>query len=395
MTMLSEETWRWIERNLASDTIRLRLAHHNDAEKCFAITQIECRQRASKKLSDTLNRHPRLLFDSTIAAEQSTSDAVADIHASLISPGCRVLDMTAGLGIDAMHLSGNASYIEICEADQLRARCAEINFKNAGINNAVVRCCDSVNYLATLPDNSFDVIFIDPARRGGHGQRLFALADCMPDVTAILDNMLRVAQTVIIKASPMLDITHTLGELHSVSRLMTIGTRTECKELVIECSRGFQDLPELSALTTTGNSIIEFNASRQLDDAIPAYGLPDAGDLLYEAYPAVIKLGMFRPLSDLLSVKQIAPNTHLFHSGTNRPEFPGQAFRILEITEFNKKSIKEIGRKYPKIDVTAKNIPITSAKLSERIGSKPSGQLRLFAVSAADKTMHMIVTERI
>lgn len=396
MITLSDDIWHWIEQNMDSDPIRLRLAHHNDAEKTFAITQIECRQRTAKKLHDTLRRFPRFLFDSTIAAEQSTSDDIANIHALLTPPACRILDMTAGLGIDAIHLAGRASKIVICERDPIRVECAEANFHNAGFKNFIVKCCDSIEYINELPNETFDIIFIDPARRGQHGQRLFALKDCTPDVTASLDHMLRIAPIVIIKASPMLDITHTLRELHSVTRIIAVGTRSECKELIIECHRDYDGEPELSAITVTNGSHIEFRASeRNKQDISPTFGMPSTNCFIYEAYPAVTKLGSFNDLTDAYGVTQIAPNTHLFYSENYISNFPGVAFKILDIEGMNKKGIKNIRLKYHKIDVTAKNFPVTSSKLTKRIGSKPSGHLRLFAVSAVDKSLHLIATERI
>ncbi len=74
----------------------------------------------------------------------------------------------------------------------------------------------------------FGVIFIDPARRASDGSRVFALADCEPNIIEMLPKLKRVCELLIVKMSPMLDISHTVSELNPFS-VIALGTPTECK----------------------------------------------------------------------------------------------------------------------------------------------------------------------
>lgn len=94
----------WITAHSGDDTARLRLRHAGDPGMAHAIMQIECRRKAARKLHDTL-RNDGFVFPTALSAEQCTSDNIAAYHASLIAPGETVLDMTAGLGIDAFHMA--------------------------------------------------------------------------------------------------------------------------------------------------------------------------------------------------------------------------------------------------------------------------------------------------
>lgn len=261
MITLDNDDWNWIKEHQSANPDRLRLSFHGDPRKMFAITQIDCRQRVREKLSQTLADQPDFVFPSTLSAQQSTSDSLASYHASLVNPGWRVLDLTGGLGIDARHLSSRAVSVDICEINPEIAECAEHNAHSAGIENISVHCCDCIDFLTNAATDQFDCIFIDPARRGEHGQRLYALSQCSPDVTELLDKMLCIAQRVIIKASPMLDVSHTLAELKHVEQIITLGTKNECKELIAVCSRDYSEPARISAVSIIPSGISEESAS--------------------------------------------------------------------------------------------------------------------------------------
>lgn len=370
--------WRWIEKNAESDPDRLRLSAHGNLKRLFEIIQIDCRRRCRKKLSDTLKKYPNFIFPSTLSAQQSTSDILADFHASLIECGTKVLDMTGGLGIDGLHLSRKASDVTICELNPETAECAERNFQNIGANNISVLNCDSVDFIRNQADSAYDCIFIDPARRGDHGQRLFALGQCQPDVTSIIDEMLRVAPRVIIKASPMLDIKHTISELHNVERIITVGNRTECKELIIECRRDASPTPILESVTLDKTQIWRIPA---VCDSPDYSDRPDVKPChyLYDPFPSFAKICGIAGTGSLHGVYKIAPNTNLYISTNINAEFPGIPHEIITVCEMNKRNLKEIAASYPKIDVTAKNFPLTSAGLVKKLKTESGNIFRLFA----------------
>lgn len=396
MISLDKDIWDWIESNIKVSPDRLRLSNHGDDLKMFAITQIDCRQRTAKKLSETLAAFPKFIFDSTIAAQQSTSDSLAKFHSSLIGANASVLDMTGGLGIDALHCSRVASNVVMVEKDAFRAECAAYNFQNMGVENVEVKCGDSVDFLNVMPDNEYDYIFIDPARRGVNGERLYALSQCKPDVTMILGEMLRVAPNVIIKASPMLDACQVLKELHPVSRIIALGTKAECKELIIICRREPVNHVEYSAVTIMPSGDVEFNFHDDAtSDIVLMADRPEVGDILYEPYPAIVKMKPFGAICNRYNVSKPALDTHLFFKKTIDESFPGVPHEILEVTELNKRSIKDLSARYTEADVTVKNFPMTSTELAARLKVRPSGEIRLFAFRTANGTKLIVIARRL
>ena len=233
VTRLNEDITKWIEEHRNDDTTKLRLSCRKKEDASiyeFAIMQIECRKKASKKLYNTL-QSPYFIFPTALSAEQCTSDELADFHASLINEGETILDMTAGLGIDAFHLAQKAKHVTAIDLDSDVSNALSINAEILGRTNFTAINADSVEYLKNTTEH-FDTIFIDPARRGDGGKRLFALADCQPNIVELLDCVKAHCNKLIVKASPMLDATQVLRELPETTDLYAIGTRQECKEIV-------------------------------------------------------------------------------------------------------------------------------------------------------------------
>ena len=88
-----------------------------------------------------------------------------------------------------------------------------------------------------------ECFFIDPARRDEHGRKTVSIADCTPDVGALQDLLLQKAERVMIKLSPMLDISKALDELRHVKEVHVVAVANECKELDIILERDFEGVP--------------------------------------------------------------------------------------------------------------------------------------------------------
>ncbi len=396
MFTLTDEEWNFVEQHRNDDTNRLRLSAHGNLAMTRVIDQIECRRRAEKKLATTLNKAPRFIFPSVLSAEQSTSDSLAEFHASLMPDDCRVLDMTCGLGIDTFHIAEKSDSVDSCEINELTASAAEHNAGLLGLKNVNVHCTDSTEFLKTLPPDSFGCIFIDPARRGDHGKRLFALSDCSPDVTSLLPKMLTVAPQVVIKASPMIDVTHTATALGSnVQRIIAVGDRRECKELIIVCGRQKEDNPMLEAVTLNdGKTISHWSHTKpQEDQASADYGIPGCGDFLYEPSPAAMKIAPLKLLSARLGVKKIAPNSHLYHSPGKILDFPGRCYRIMDVTGFSKSDIKTLSATYDRLDISVRNFPMKPDEISKKLRIKTGGNHHLFATRSENGHPLLIVGE--
>ncbi len=392
------EFWKFVEEHRKDDVMRLRLKYHGAHDMPFdvdaAITQIECRQKFSKKLAETLRENPHFLFPDVIAGEQCTSDQLANYHASLIAEGERTLDLTAGLGIDCLHFAEKAAKVTAIEINSRKAEALRANL--AG--KAEAECSDCHAYLKTYQGEKYDTAFIDPDRRAEDGSRVYALDQCEPDVTGMTGDIFRVARRLIIKMSPMLDIAHTIALLPTAEKIIALGTRTECKELIAVCGReSIMGEPEIEAVTLLADgreSRMAFSREEELN-AEATFSMPKAGEYLYEPYPAVMKAAPFRLLSQRFGVDKLHPNTHLYTSAAIAGNFPGEISVIKEVLPYSSGVIKRIKKSYPKINVAARNFDIPADAVRKKLGVKDGGDKKLTATRAIDGEPILIVAERI
>lgn len=377
---------------MKEDFNRLRLKHHGDPVMMDRILQMECRAKTASKLPRTLLCED-FRFPSLAVAEMATSDAVADIHAAMIPVGSRVLDMTCGLGIDTFRFAGKASEVTAVELDPKAWQTACHNVSALGLGNVSVIEGDSIAWLGEC-DRHFDVIFIDPARRDSAG-RHFALRDCSPDIIPALPLLLSRCSTLIVKASPMIDISGTVRELACSCKVSVIGTAKECKEVVFTIQSAMQDSasPEISAIDciTIGAGTYTFTPDEE-SGTHPAYRTPAVGEYLYEPYPAVMKSGGLKLLSARYGVAKLHPNTHIFTSETPVGNFPGEIFKITAIYPFSKQGIKTAVKDHPTANIATRNFPLSAPQLAAKLKIKECGDKMMFGLTAPDSTRLLIVT---
>lgn len=387
------EFWQWIDEHRNEDPIKLRLKWHGKYNWIDdAILQIECRNRTQRKLHKTL-QNKRFLFPTLLSTEQCTSDDIAELHTELMGRQRRkILDMTCGLGIDALHFATAGHEVTAIE---LVEEVAEAAHYNASLVDCMVPIRvihgDSCDYLQST-NEKFDDIFIDPARRGDVGQRMFALRDCQPDVTSLLPLMRQRASRLLVKASPMLDVTQTIKELPGTTDIYVIGNRRECKELVAIVDLKM-DSSDSVVVHAWGDGI---DYSFRLDDetdAIAEYMMPEEGGLLYEPMPSVMKAGPFKLLSQQFGVKKMSQHTHLYYSDTLVPEFPGVARRIKQVIPFASKEIKKFAREFDRLDVATRNFGMTSEQLRMKLRVKEGGNYRLVGAKVVNDQKYLFLLE--
>lgn len=403
----SAEFWTFIKEHINDNPESLRLKYYNhkaddDIDYPLAITQIECRKKFGKKLETTLRLCPHFLFANVLAGEQSTGDAAAAFHASLVPEWASVYDFTAGLGIDAIHLAVKGCAVTAIDrqeglADALRFNAAQI--KGAQID---ALCADSME-LVREGQFTGDVAFVDPARRASDGSRVFALKDCEPDVTALVPLIKDRFSRLIVKMSPMLDVCHAIRELGpGMKALYVIGTRTECKELLADIDLKVEnnvptdpDEVSISAITLgTGNdSPLTFTRKEEQHCEAAKTGRPKTGDYIYEPWPAVMKAAPLKLLCKKCGVKKIAANTHVYFSEAMAKDFPGAVYKVVEIIPWQSKNLKRLHSKYPVINVSARNFGMTSDNLEVKLSVKPGGHLRLLAVTDEAETRSLLILE--
>jgi len=403
MKPFDEEFSRWVADHAKDDTASLRLRFaKTDPAVSEAISQIEYRRKAGDKFTKVRQMSGRTgavtgdfsprWFPSALSVEQASSASVAMFHASLVESGSHVLDMTMGLGSDAAAIAlVDDAQVTAIERDSRLCRFAELNYRE--IKGLHVINANSVEWLGSTAE-TFDCIFIDPARRDDAGNRVYNIHDCTPDVAELLPLMLSHAPKAIIKLSPMLDISATIAALEHVAKVYVVEERGEVRELlaVIDQSAdyGIDDTP-IEAVSVECSFTFTRNEEAS---AAERYYMPGAGEYVYEPSPAIMKAAPFRLLCDRFDVSALHPNTHLYVSSRKIEGFPGKRYKIDAVIPYSSKYIKRFVKEYPAVSVSVRNFPISAAALRAKLKVKEGDAVKLFGVTLKSGDQALLVMHR-
>lgn len=389
---INDDFFKFVDSNIdCRDITALRLKNpaNFSFNLQFAITQIECRQRCKNKIANVLAEFPRLLFPKEISSEQCTASVVANLHASLFDASDVVLDMTCGLGIDALHIAKTGASVTALEIDPLIAAVAKHNFEQA-LPNFTVHNTDSVEFIANT-NLHFTKIFIDPARRDGNNKRQFSLADCLPNVIDLLPDIKEHCSTLIIKLSPMVDISKLLTEVPCISDIYIVGIKNECKEILAVADFCAQHDVMIHTINFSTDGEQHFNFSLASPAPQCKFANPQPQGFLLEPNACIMKSLAFNALAANYSIAQIAQNSHLFLSDAKIEDFPGRQFIINDVIEFNGKTCKQFAKLYPQCNVATRNFKLRADELRSRLKTRDGGNIYVFGSTLSSGSQVLIV----
>lgn len=386
---MTAELKHFIADHLNDDTARLLLSAHRfpQVDVPFAVEQIEARRRLRTKLPEWF-QNPDLIMSGRIPAEQCSSEQTARYKASLLS-GCHSLcDMTGGMGVDFWYMSRGLDRAIYTECQPHLCVAARHNFAvlSQGVQTPAIEVREGLSTQLAIPD--VDAIYLDPARRSDAGSRIYEIEDCVPDVIAWQDDLLRHCRRLVTKVSPMADIQRTLLRLHHVTQLHVVSVRNECKELLIVQQPDAQPSEVvIHCVDFLAKGCVEFSFSWQAGAggaSVPVADNLDGKHYLYEPDVSLMKAQAFASLAASYPVLMLDANTHLFVSTDPLHGFPGRAFVIDEVIPFASRQLKQLRKHIPQANIATRNFILTPEELRARTGIRDGGDAYLFGCQVHD-----------
>lgn len=333
--------------------------------------QIVAKQKSEKKLP-TWFTSKNIYYPAKLSIEQTSSEITADYKSNLVT-GSSIVDITGGFGVDCFAFSKQFKKVTHCEINNELSEIVAHNYKQLGVSNIETIASDGLEYLKNTSEK-YDCIYIDPSRRNDAKGKVFLLKDCLPNVPENLDLLFEKSDTILIKNSPILDITSTINELKHVKEIHIVAVKNEVKELLFLLKKNCKETVEVKTVNMLENSHQEFifnsNSTIDLD-----YTLPQ--EYLYEPNSAILKSGGFNEVATQLKVNKLHQHSHLYTSEKFIENFPGRIFKIESTFPYNKKKFKkEITT--DKANITTRNFPKTVAQIRKETKLKDGGDTYLF-----------------
>lgn len=363
--LISSDIQNYINQNLNSDLTKLLLkkSPFPDVSMQEIVQQIKGRKTAEKKFPFLTKEG--IIFPPNLNLEQASSQSTAEYKAQNLK-GKSFLDLTCGFGIDAYFLSKNFDEVTLIEQNSELISIVENNWKTLG------RKANFINenleiFLESLRDpqidnfNKFDVVYLDPARRDQQNKKKFLLEDLSPNLLEIQGKLHSITDKIIVKLSPLIDISYLISELKNITEIQIIAVRNDVKELVLiienNQSTDNQQPTTIKCINLESN---EPEFSFNFDDEKSAKSkFSESLNFLYIPNNSILKAGAFNIISEKFGLKKLHPNTHFYTSEHNIENFPG---RVLEIEKIEAKDLK----KGEKFNIVSKNYPLKPEEIKKK-----------------------------
>ncbi|WP_369047767.1 class I SAM-dependent methyltransferase [Tenacibaculum sp. UWU-22] len=389
-TILHKEVQDFINQNLKSDVNKLILK--GSPFKNITIqelaNQIIAKQKSEKKLP-TWFATKNIYYPPKISIEQTSSEITANYKATLVKSES-IVDITGGFGVDCFAFSKKNKKVVYCEINEDLSKIVSYNYQQLRVSNIKIITDNGLLFLKNTLEK-FDCIYVDPSRRNQTKGKVFLLNDCEPNIPKNLDFLFTKTDTILIKSSPILDITSAINELQFVKTIYIVAVHNEVKELLFLLEKNNQKNSEIKTINILkkGSQVFDFNLN---SEGVATYSAPLT--YVYEPNAAILKSGGFNQVSQQLNVYKLHIHSHLYTSENLITDFPGRIFQINKVIKYNKKQLlKEIPNK--KANITTRNFPKTVAQIRKETKLKEGGDIYVFFTTLIDDALVAIICQQI
>ena len=388
-SILHNKVQEFIDNNLNSDLSKLifKGSPFETVPIKDLVEQIEAKKRSQFKLPSWFNS-PCIYYPNKLNIEQTSSEITAKYKANIIN-GDSIIDLTGGFGVDSYYFSKKIKKVIHCEINSTLSELVHHNFKILQTDNIDVINTEGVSYLHNQ-NHHFDWIYIDPSRRSDLKGKVFLLEDSEPNIPENLEVLFQYSNNILIKASPMLDITSAIKELKYVKEIHVVALYNEVKELLFVLEKNYLGNILIKTVNIKKKAEEYFNAEFKNSHHVD-YSLPKT--YLYEPNSAILKAGLFNEVSHQLKIYKLHKNSHLYTSD-DLIDFPGRCFKINHILSYNLKEIKKIIPSL-KANITTRNFPESVTEIRRKTKLKDGGEHYLFFTTDCKNKYIILICKKV
>lgn len=390
--LLSDDLQRFIKDHEKDDEKILVLKHKEilGLPAAEIAQQIVGRRKAKTKLPVYYNAN-KIIYPPKVNLEQCSSEKTAQFKASLLS-GNLAADLTGGFGIDSFFLSKSFKKVIHVEPDEALSQITKHNHRTLDANNIEHQCGTAESFINTHKDH-FDLLYIDPSRRSNANRKVFKFSDCGPNVVNLLPLLIKKSNSILIKASPLIDIKQGLSELDSVSKVLIVGFDNECKEvLFLIANTKKETVIEVFDLSEDDKKSASFSFTLS-EEHQSKVSFDEPSTFLYEPTAMMLKAGAFKLTANRFNLKKIAPNTHLYTADKMISNFPGRVFKIESFLKADSKSVHEVLEE-GQANIISRNYPLSPSQLKKKLKLKDGGDQFVIGFSGRNKK-YLVLASRV
>jgi predicted O-methyltransferase YrrM len=387
--LLSSEVQKFIKDHQNDDPFLLSLKFDKEAGFPIkkAIEQIQSGQKAKSKLP-TWYAKKDIIWPAPVSVEQSSSELTAKFKASLVS-GRTIADFTGGMGVDTCYFADQFEKVVYIEPNPDLSDLAKHNFSILGREVLIIR--STAEEFVRENKQVFDAIYLDPSRRV-KTQKVFKIEDCAPNLYQIVPECVKIADQVLIKLSPLVDLSLLVRDF-GPNNIWVVAVKGEVKEVLCLIGRD-QKTVKIHAVDLFDHDrsvTFDFNAEEE-SQTQSQFSFPL--QYLYEPNAAILKAGAFKLIGKNYQLYKLHQHSHLYTSDVLVKEFPGKILKIRKSIGLNKKDIhKSLPSKI--INVITRNFSLDAGQLKKKVGLKDGGDQFLVGTTIMDSRKVLLICDRL
>jgi len=326
------------------------------------------------------------------AYEQSTSEKVAKFKSELFS-GELLLDLTAGLGVDSVYFSQSFNQVIAIEKDATLCEIAVYNAQKLGLENLQFANDDGINFSKYLSGKP-TLIYLDPDRRPDGNSKVVKLSEYLPNIIEIRERLFEYCDQILIKISPMVDLTYLRITLPESSDIWVISENNEVKEVLVLLSK--TPKPLIVHAVDIHNTGTYLYAQNDLHHAVSPWGSERIA-YIFEPYKALIKAGLVSQYASEFGLKFLHPQTNYFVTTSPGLATFGRTFRVIEKWSVNWKQIKKQlnSLEIKSLSISKRNFPESIKSIRKRLAVADGGDYTLLFATGEKEEKVCFLTERI
>lgn len=335
--------------------------------------------------------------------EQSSSEQTARYKQQLIEPQEHILDMTGGLGIDALAMASVSELSIIYEIDPTMAEALTYNLhKILQQDHVTVHCGDALAAMERATLEGITLIYADPARRDMEdpNRRLISMEEYSPSPLQIMSRLQKLDYQgrLLLKLSPMLDIQWILEQLPQVCAVHIVQVQDEVKELLVSVSMQRQETDSeiyLAVVDRLGQVSRWSFPYHSLSSVRTAYATK-VEEYIHIPQPLLMKSGAFHLIAEEQSLTLLGPNSHIYTSAKASPSPLYKSYKLIEEIDYNKsalrgKELQALRQRYPALTIMSRHFPLTAQQLKQTLKSDESDTYYLLATTMGERTRKLLI----
>jgi hypothetical protein len=387
--ILQPKVQHFIVDHLKSDITKLILkgSPFDDISIQELANQIIAKQKSEQKLKTWFSTE-NIYYPPKISIEQTSSEITANYKSTLLI-GASIIDITGGFGVDCFFFSRQFKDVIHCEINEDLSTIVKHNYQQLNIKNIETISGNGIEFLKNS-DTTFDCIYIDPSRRNDTKGKVFLLKDCLPNVPENIDFLFTKTTQILLKNSPILDISSAITELKFVKEIHVVAIKNEVKEVLFLLEKNYEGDIQIKTINIQKEDTQRFDF--KLKEAVTSiYSEPLS--YLYEPNAAILKSGGFHQISKQLNLFKLHQHSHLYTS-EQLIDFPGRIFKIRNVINYDKKKLKKLLTE-KKANITTRNFPKTVAQIRKETGIKDGGTSYIFFTTDNKNELKSIICSKI